>query len=394
MYSKQISFKFISILLFCVIGNAVVYKEKLPYLDTFFVGANIFSFFCLTFLFLKQRLKISFYYFCWMIYYAIVIYSSILHNVKYFGNVLTPTLNVIVLMFIMILGFEQNVNKMLKSLSSVFFVYVLLNFILILMYPDGIWRDYVGGSMDEVGRFIIGGNRNQMGATLMAASLTGILCYQKTHSYFSIMSLIVLLSFISVIIIGSKTSLAGFFILFVFIYMKKENYKRFFLKGFIVFYWIWQIFIVFIPTDLSKFQFLKYVIVDFLNKDLTFTFRATIWELSSFMIMKSPIWGYGYQTFDWYKFYISGVNTHNYIYSLLIKGGVIALFVISIVIIIAIKQTMKDKSKSRLFALMGLLIFFFMMITEVYNDLIIFYVVSLVYSMKYFRNPSFSNNCK
>ena len=372
-------------IIFIIIGQAILYKEQLPYLNSFFVAAQSICFVVTFFYYITRKLKPNIYHWFWLIYILIVIYSSIINRVVYYGNILSPTIGAASLLMIFHMRCSSDLDGLLCNLTKVFFFYVVVNFLLVLLYPNGVWTDVTDVNRDEIGRYLIGGNRNQMGGTLIAAIVTSVAYSYKVSNNIRKSLGMLFFATLSVLIVGSKTSIIGFFAFILFLVFAK--FRRFGIKELIVVFSLFcvvQILFLLSFDIISSNKFLGYIIEDVLQKDLTFSSRTTIWNFSIIMISMSPIFGYGWQDPEWNKFYIFGVSTHNLVLHVLIKGGIILLSCFIIVIGIAIKQAVKNATTPAILIHLGFWIFLFMMSTEVYNAVIIAYFITLLYSTRYF----------
>ena len=373
-----------------VISQAILYKEQLPLLSSFLYFAQFVCFLYASFVFITKRLRLNMYHWMWLVYLSILTYISISHNMPYLGNIFIPAIGAATLLMIVHIECSHDVDVFLNIFSRVFFFFVFLNFILIILFPNGIWVDPNELKLDldgeEIGRYLIGGNRNQMGGTLLVASIVSAVHYYKTHCGFAMMLFTIVLSLLSVLINGSKTSLLGFSLLVIFLLINRKNskFKHKFLLLIIIFYFMLQPFLLLSSTGIFQNEAITYLVEDVLHKDMTFSGRAVIWESSILMIIQSPLLGYGWQDVDWNEFYINGVFAHNFILHVLLRGGGILLLCTIIIITMSIRQSVKNDSVPAFIAHAGFWIFLFMMSTEVYNILMIVLIITLLYSSRYF----------
>ena len=341
-----------------VISQAILYKEQLPLLSSFLYFAQFVCFLYASFVFITKRLRLNMYHWMWLVYLSILTYSSISHNMPYLGNIFIPAIGAATLLMIVHIECSHDVDVFLNIFSRVFFFFVFLNFILIILFPNGIWVDPNELKLDldgeEIGRYLIGGNRNQMGGTLLVASIVSAVHYYKTHCGFAMMLFTI------------------------------SKFKHKFLLLIIIFYFMLQPFLLLSSTGIFQNEAITYLVEDVLHKDMTFSGRAVIWESSILMIIQSPLLGYGWQDVDWNEFYINGVFAHNFILHVLLRGGGILLLCTIIIITMSIRQSVKNDSVPAFIAHAGFWIFLFMMSTEVYNILMIVLIITLLYSSRYF----------
>ena len=182
---------------------------------------------------------------------------------------------------------NYGIDKSIKIIRDVFSVYIIINFLLILYKPDGLWIEVHDG-FGETARYLLGGNRNQVGVSLLIA-LTSCLLYNKiTAKGFFFSYMLMLISILTLLIVGSKTSLIGLLLLIFFNYINKRKFKLILYRYFILAYMIFQTLAVFFIYDFSSISIIRYFIEDVLKKDLTFSYRSYIWEQSSLIFMQSP----------------------------------------------------------------------------------------------------------
>ena len=379
--NKSVIFLFFRICLFITIGQHVLYLDKIEILNSFFSIARtiLFPFTLGMIAYLRTKLENYKLYSYIGLFFLIELVSSIINNVPNILPIISFAMSIVLLFSTIAIGCMYDITKTIKILRDTLFVYTILNFILVLIYPDGVWMDIINKwTLEERGRYLIGGNRNQMGAFLLCAQISAFLYYLQSSKGKSLYLIIAVCSIITLVIVDSKTSLIGntFFILFLTI-REVRNKKRV-IKIFILTYIVFQLFAVFLISDLSKIGIVSYVIENILNKDLTFSNRTTIWIMTTNVISDSPWIGWGLHDNEWNNTYIGGVSTHNFVYSILLKGGILQLLSFILIMIYIVKSVNRYLSKQSLTTYFGLWVLLFMMIMEVYNIYIICIFLSMV----------------
>lgn len=217
--------------------------------------------------------------------------------------------------------------------NCIFFIYiflVIINFIVLIIYPNGIAvTDYYYYNCNFLAI------DNQLAPILIPAM--ALLCvYSAFYNKKMTISAAILILCISatMIITWSATGVVGWFIMIMyimFIYKSKftglVNIKLLYLTFLAL-----QICLVFLRIQ----EVFSFIIVDILGKNIFFTGRTEIWDLSYILIKKSPIIGYGvyegYGLTFWHnKFYYS----HNAILEVMLQGGVISLILFAILFIVS-----------------------------------------------------------
>lgn len=371
--------RWIFFVFFIVVGQAILYLEKLPILDLIYSSLRTIIFPILCLQYIQKKVHWNILYTLLLIYFGVILYSSIVHRAESLVPLISLGITSASLLLCMAIGSKRDLYSTLKVFRNVFSIYVLLNFIFIILYPDGIWMDAIGTSTpEEVGRYLIGGNYNQMGASMLCASVVNGVYYFQTGKGKKILMLIIIISVVSLLIVGSKTSLVGIILFSIFLVLKNTKLKVLSLDTFIIFYFVFQILAVFMLSDLSNNSIARYIVEDVLQKDMSFSSRTNIWFRTAIAVAGAPLFGYGLQDQEWNQLYIGGVSTHNYVYSVLMKGGFVLLICLAFVIICVMRREKKYRNVASITALFGLWILLFMMIMEVYNIIYIIFLLGLL----------------
>ena len=264
---------------------------------------------------------------------------------------------------------QKSPRKTICILSRILESFIYLNFITMLLLPDGLFD----------GAYLLGRNHNQIGTTLVAGLTTSYMAYNiQEKSKFSIILLCVV-CILTPIIVGSMTTASGCLLISFFFLIPSEKLRKTAIIIFFIFYLIFQSFVVFLLGDLSKSDEAVYLIENVMKKDLSFTNRSTVWLKTSELIQQSPITGYGMRDSDWFvdKLYVK--SSHNIIYQIQIFGGYILLLLFLTIIFSAIIKAVRHPSIHTQSVLFCTNVFFFMMVMECYNLAIIFYLLYMAY---------------
>lgn len=369
-------FKFLLFVVFIDIGQSVLYLDFLPQLGYLYSITRLALFPIVMILYFKERVKWNHIYSFLLAYGFVVYLSTIINDLEIIIPLYSLSITAISLLASISISSNYGIDKSIKIIRDVFSVYIIINFLLILYKPDGLWIEVHDG-FGETARYLLGGNRNQVGVSLLIA-LTSCLLYNKiTAKGFFFSYMLMLISILTLLIVGSKTSLIGLLLLIFFNYINKRKFKLILYRYFILAYMIFQTLAVFFIYDFSSISIIRYFIEDVLKKDLTFSYRSYIWEQSSLIFMQSPFIGWGFRDVDWYYDKIDFVSTHNYVYSLLLKGGILLLIVSVFMLIYMMKLEKKYRTNASLTAIFSIWVLLFMMIMEVYNFIHIISMISL-----------------
>lgn len=253
----------------------------------------------------------------------------------------------------------------LKSYTSIAELFVIINVITVLLYPNGM---YTSGGEDQIGYeknwFL--GYKNPMVRFMLPACVSYFyLALQKQHTTMIRAWIFYIICFLTTIMVDSSTGAGGlaitgiiFFLYFnkAFIFIKKQFTLR---KMLII-----TLVIDFMILVLNSKQF-SFIIENIFNRQTDFTGRTEMWEVALFLISKNPIWGYGSGSSEYMLDITYGSHPHNFILYILLQGGVIALTLF----IIAIWKTSKTVHGMKNFPIQGIILgsisaFLIMGITE------------------------------
>lgn len=263
-------------------------------------------------------------------------------------------------------------------------VCIYINFIHLLTHPS-LWLNALN---KESTGYLLGNNYNQMGCRIIICLATNALCSRFSKIYLINYILLCLVSIASLAFVGSMTSLS-MVILSIAFYL--TPFSRLRMLGIIIFFTIYilfQTFVVFSGKGLENNQLAVYIIEDILHKDITFTQRTQMWDSALHIITKSPIWGWGYVTLDWYKSVMSSfaAGPHNFILSIIVNGGILLLSIFILIVYKSyevIKPYFRERTGQNL--IFTTLCLYFMALMEMYPMPIMFYLLILMYYYPNFK---------
>ena len=243
----------------------------------------------------------------------------------------------------------------LLSAIKVLDIYIYLNLISILIFPNGM---YQSGLYTE--NWLLGYKNPQIRIILPILTLSLISTYYKKRKFdFSNYTLITC-SVLTFVFNRSSTGLIGILVFVVLFILFKYNIPSWFtlktsllLSGFF-----------FILIVIYNMQYLfAFIIEDFLHKDLTFTNRTIIWQRSLDFLNDKLLLGAGYMNAQEYGNIMQNEffsHPHNYYLYIILNGGIVLAIIILFGYILADKQIMNYKntipSNLILFSLFVLLI--------------------------------------
>ncbi|MCF0196124.1 MAG: O-antigen ligase family protein, partial [Bacteroidaceae bacterium] len=216
--------------------------------------------------------------------------------------------------------FKRDLSTLMKASAIVLSLCVYANLVWMAAYPN--WMLVPKGQYED---FMLGGNYNQMGARLILASVVSMVCVGYGKKWLANFILTLIASVFTLLWVGSMTSSACMILFTVLCLIPGAKLKKVALAGFFTFYVLFQVFVCFSGEGLHNNELAVYLIRDVMHKDMTFTHRTHMWDSAAHAFSQSPIWGYGCVDTEWYLSHMSSfaVGPHNFIYSVLLNGGVI-----------------------------------------------------------------------
>lgn len=286
---------------------------------------------------------------------------------------------------------KNNLNPILMTCTITLSALVYVNFYSLLENPLGM----INSSGEPY--FVLGTNYNQIGTKILFAFLFSAIS-SGINKWFILNNIgIGVLGLASVLIVGSMTSVVCLSILmfaYILSWNKKVNKLLFWaLLGFFCFF---QVFIVFGGEHLSGGIF--YDFLDSIGKDSTFTGRTKLWERSLFYFGDSPIWGHGFITPSDYAnslfFHGDARNSHNYIYNVLHKGGIVLLFIVYKLLRISF-HNIKSSLEYGIgyMVVISSVVFSIMMLFECYDSFWVFMIFILMFYFPFYAKKLQYENC-
>ena len=331
---------------------------------------------------------------------GVIIFLLVLHNKKY-SKIINYILGYFVILLIStliskgdisntLLGIYQNImlcllvdygiNKdkvlFLNALEFVLSSLVILNFLSILFFPNGMYINMSG--YDE--NWFLGYKNSHILYIIPLLLISFLKDYNSKRKLGAKSYLYIILSISSTVLSKNSTGLFGLFIIILFLVLKKFliNIKWFNIKNYFLLY-IFLFFFIIVFRLQNLFSFL---IVDVLQRNLTFTGRTYIWDAVLEKIKQNKFLGYGNMTFK-YNNYI--YSTHNSILEITYKTGYIGLLFYFLILIKTIKE-ISFLPQSNIKYVISIMLFslFMMMLTEGYTLIYYLYIFVIVFNAKIF----------
>ena len=370
---KLVPFTILACVIMQVVVSFNVFGFLLP-LSIVVWTVCLLSFIVVLYLYAREG-KMSNYGMLWVSYLFLILLSTTLLN----GTSLKLLSRIIVdcTLFMMLVSYYQhNIVYLIKCCNIVFSGIIYLNLALMIMFPN--WMFAAENVFDS---FLLGGNYNQMGGRLLCGIITSVLCIKFDKRWVINTIGLIVVSLITLAIVGSMTALSGIIIFTLFCLVPFARLQRIGLLSFFIFYLFFQIFVCFNGEGLHNNELARYIIIDVLGKDITFTYRTTLWELASRLFADSPIIGYGCVDRDWYVNHMTSfaIGPHTFIWGQLINGGVLLLSLLICIFIVAIRRILTCFDRMACVLTFGLCTLLFMMLMEVYPLFLVLYLLTFIY---------------
>lgn len=308
------------------------------------------------------------------LYFAILIFSTFINGISLLGCV-RYSLKAVGLCFLTDYGIRNDTKSFLNSLEFWLGFLVISNFISLLLFPDGM---YTNGNFTN--NWILGYKNSHILYILPLIMISLINSYYTYGKFSKKNWLLIILAILSLIIAESSTSLIGIFLVTALI-IYDENFKSTRILN-IKNYFIAYIILFFSIVILRIQNIFKFLIVDTLHKDLTFTSRTLIWDKALEIIKIQDIFGKGMTAFGFSE---SITSTHNLILNVLYQTGIIGLIACLWAQIVSVRELYKIREyKIAKIISIVLFSFFIMMITEAYSLQYVMYLYVFAYNAKYF----------
>lgn len=351
---------------------------KFAFLNAFFVYGKVLSFTVAILIFFskiqtKLKKKRSFEISTYLAFFVWLFVCGIANqNMSEVGSAFLPVITVIIL-FLSYL--DEDVTKVLNPLGFILYIYVLINFATVLLFPQGLYSDSVNEMSTRIEYSWFLGYRNPQVRILLPAVSISFISDIVKYGRVKVKSLLLLIvSLITIVLIKSSTALIGFSV-FILIYIVRMKWN---IRVKPIWFLIYNA-VFFVGIVILRLQNLfGFVIVDVLHKDLTFTGRTYIWDQALLRILKNPLLGNGATEFPIGSNFVA-THPHNFMLYLLVKSGLIGflLFVVSAVICAKKLEKYQD-SKIAQILIMEFCGFFSMTVTESMTEAIFFWLIIIM----------------
>ena len=285
---------------------------------------------------------------------------------------------------------KDDLTFVLATGTIVFSLCVYCNLVVLVQNPFGL----LGEDGDPY--YLLGTNYNQIGPKVILAFLFSVLLSSQYRLAIINTLAVVITGMITLIIVNSMTSAVSMgLLLFISLFSFNKKMNRVMLWSLLAFVVLFQVFIVFLGNALNSDE--SNAFLELIGKEATFTGRTDLWAYSAGYFWDSPLWGHGYiDTADYgNSAYFYGIRklSHNYIYNILHKGGLILLFVLLGMTKISYRRIKARIDERRAFVIVITgVIFLIMCLFEVYDTIYTYFLLIFMYYYNEFFHQTTTTN--
>lgn len=313
-----------------------------------------------------------------IIYNLFLIFSTILNSgdvVKLLGVVIN-TVSLVIFTEIMI---YTDVDEMFKSYIKLLDIYLIINTITILLFPNGMIR-----SLKEAVYFL--GNDNRFIFFYLP-----LICFRFCYSYYKYNKLqkmdyiVYLVCLLTLVYKWSVGAMVGLILYIPFVMLLANNNRISKIANLFNYMIVVLVSNYLIVIKQIQFYFENFI-VNVLHKDPTLSYRTVIWNKALQWIYQKPIFGNGYESDSVVKEKLIGANhPHNYILTILYRGGIIYFLIFLFLFYLAGKK-MKSYQESKITKTIAFTIFsaFIMCLLDSFDFAMFFIIIELGYFIEKF----------
>lgn len=299
--------------------GSLIYHMAIPF----------FLVYCVLFLARPKKSPVVFCVCCLFGTYVIVTALTAPHNLFSAFHSIIPPLGIALLTE---LEMKKDPFLFLKYLNYLFIFLMLLDLISIILKPDGLYVSnlytenwFLGYKSARVRAVMLPAitvaaildihNNQLLGKLYYFVSMLAVACTLLSHGAGGVVCVILEILLIWYIVNPKKKK------------TMKRRTKLLNIKVFTLSFLIVNWFVV-IYQGFAKIEFIRYLLVDVMNKDITISSRTYIWSASQQLFQQSKLYGYGFISGDVYAQYTQvygGTQPHNLLLAVLVYTGLIGL---------------------------------------------------------------------
>lgn len=333
--------------------------------------------------------KISIFSITVIIFQGYGILADINNGLPYQGDMLRAMQAIGLILLLEVCCRKRIQKNFMEVLSFWLGLYILINFITILIYPDGMYIDNRGWSQN----YFFGYKNSHIYIYLpylACSALRDILKFGTLKRRYYIFTVVITIA--SFLADSSTSGIVSLLVAILIIFAHNLDLPKWFNSA------TAMTCSVILSIAMIGFGFQERfagIIQLLFNKDATFTNRTAIWAASLVDIMRQPIWGNGNGNVD-IVLYWDVTQCHNKFLDVLFVGGIIMAAIFIFLMYLSCSRLIKDRGKIgtniMTFVMTGYAILFLMESRR--PDVLIFIVFAMAFHIRLFDTESVLNRGK
>ena len=305
-----------------------------------------------------------------LLFMSILLFSTIINNGD-LKEILKISFEVIGLTLLINYGLTNDAKNFLDCSNIFFTLLVFINLTTIILYPNGMYID----SSNYTENWFFGYRNIHILFILPAIIFNFSRSYYLNYNLNKYNYIYLITCLVSMILSKSGTSIIGLFLIVALLSLYRAK-RTFSIKRYANISLTAFVSIVILRIQ----EIFKFIIVDIMKKDLTFTGRTYIWNDVEGLILKKPLFGYGqeFKNIRLIKTRIPSYHAHNQFLEIAYKTGAVGMLIFLIIISLCVKKlnNFKEYSIAKFFSIC-LFAVLIMMITEAYvaNNILYLFVI-------------------
>lgn len=261
-----------------------------------------------------------------------------------------------------------NIIYILKVWEKYLFLLVFIDALTMLLFPDGLYA-----TSSYVSNWFLGYKTLRLIYALPLCVFRSILSYlldekskKKSYIVFILVLFTLFYSGASAAAIGTSIILGSSVLADIVMHFKADRKKIGIKINEIVTslvsnpIWIIPLYLFFIygVFNISNFKMIQFIVERIFNKNITLTNRTMLWNSCLNLIMKSPLFGYGYKTADENRILFNNIyytSPHNLALSILITAGMIGFICYLLIVFNAMQNLHKKGQASSMMLAFGII---------------------------------------
>ena len=358
-------------LVFMVLYKPAMFSQ-MPALHTFDTISNVFKVMVIAvlgvwFFYFYQKVSL---FFVGIVFFEVWRVLATIYCGGNYTSLFLAIFNALAICLVVEMGLKTDPDALLDGASFTLGLFVLINFATIILFPQGM---YEFNTFTQ--NYFLGYRNNSIMLIFPAIIFTIVRSLRKYNKLTLSSFVITAVSFATVIIAFSATSVIGMTVFTLFLLLALINKMPNFLN--IITYLAINIAYFFGVIILRLQEAFAFIIVDMLGRDLTFTGRTKIWDSALAAFAKSPVFGVGEIENQASRDLIGATHAHNYYLDLLYKSGLPGFLIFFAILIICGVALYRNRKNGKIpFVVSGAICAFMIMLqSEAYYNIYYFFSI-------------------